>query len=346
MYMKRCLQLAGNGLGLVYPNPMVGSVIVYNDIIIGEGWHQKAGEAHAEVNAIAAVKEKELLPMATLYVNLEPCAHYGKTPPCADLIIKSKIKRVVIGSIDTHNKVGGKGIKRLKAHGVEVIYSVLEQECRELNKRFFTYHEKTRPFVILKWAQSKDGYIFPDLSKVASGSPFWISNTYSLQRVHQFRSEEAAILVGKNTVLQDNPKLNLRHFEGNRILRIAIDRNLEVPNHMNFFDNSVETIIYNEKTDMVKESIHYIKLDFKKEVIAQIMSHLYHLEIQSLIVEGGAYTLNAFIKSGHWDEAKVFEGGQIFKNGIESPSIGVAPFSKEEILDDIMYVYKNNNEWE
>ncbi len=172
MYMKRCLQLAANGIGLVYPNPMVGSVVVYDGLIIGEGWHQKAGGHHAEVNAINAVEEKGLLSEATLYVNLEPCSHYGKTPPCADLIVKNKIKKVVIGSVDSNEKVGGKGIKRLKENGVEVVYSVMEKECRELNKRFFTYHERKRPYVILKWAQTKDGYIFPDVEEVESGIPF------------------------------------------------------------------------------------------------------------------------------------------------------------------------------
>ncbi|MDN3644543.1 bifunctional diaminohydroxyphosphoribosylaminopyrimidine deaminase/5-amino-6-(5-phosphoribosylamino)uracil reductase RibD [Lutimonas halocynthiae] len=343
LYMRRCLELAANGLGLVYPNPMVGSVIVYKGLIIGEGWHQKAGEAHAEVNAINAVKEKELLSKATLYVNLEPCSHYGKTPPCADLIIKNNIKKVVIGSIDTNDKVGGKGIKRLKENSIEVIHSVMEKECRELNKRFFTFHEKNRPFVILKWARSKDGYIFPDKAKAASGTPFWISNKYSLQRVHQLRSQEASILVGKNTVLQDDPKLNLRHFEGNGLMRLVIDRNLELPDDKNLFDQSVHTIIYNEKKDEVMHNLHYVKLDFEKEVIAQIMNHLYHLEIQSVIVEGGAYTLAHFIESGFWDEALVFEGDQIFKEGIKGPDIGVKPFVHQKVLNDDMYLYKNNS---
>lgn len=343
LYMRRCLQLAANGLGLVYPNPMVGSVIVYKGRIIGEGWHHKAGEAHAEVNAIHSVKEKELLSKATLYVNLEPCSHYGKTPPCADLIIENRIKKVVIGSIDTHHRVGGKGVKRLKEHGIEVIHSIMERECRELNKRFFTFHEKNRPYVILKWAQSKDGYIFPDQTKAESGAPFWISNKYSLQRVHQLRSEEASILVGKNTVLHDNPRLNLRHFDGNGILRLAIDRKLELPSDRHIFDNAVKTVIYNEKIDEVKDAVQYVKLDFEEEVIAQIMKHLHHLEIQSVIVEGGAYTLERFIESGIWDEAMVFEGDQIFNEGIKGPDIGVIPFVHQKILNDDIYLFKNNS---
>ena len=343
LYMRRCLQLAANGLGLVYPNPMVGSVIVYEGRVLGEGWHHKAGEAHAEVNAINAVKEKELLSKATLYVNLEPCSHYGKTPPCADLIIKNKIKKVVIGSIDSNDKVGGKGVKRLEEHGIEVIDSIMEKECRELNRRFFTFHEKKRPYVILKWAQSKDGYIFPDQTKAESGTPFWISNKYSLQRVHQLRSEEASILVGKNTVLQDDPKLNVRHFEGNGILRLAIDRRLELPDDKHIFDKAAQTVIYNEKVDEVLDGVRYVKLDFEKEVVAQIISHLHHLEIQSVIIEGGAYTLKTFINSGVWDEAIVFEGDQIFKEGIKAPTLGLRPVLQHKVVNDQMYLYKNNS---
>ena len=270
-FMKRCLELAKNGLGLVYPNPMVGSVIVYKDTIIGEGWHQKAGSPHAEVNAIDSVKNKALLLESTLYVNLEPCSHHGRTPPCADLIISNGIKKVVIGTVDTNSQVGGKGIKRLREHGVEVVVSVLEDAGRELNKRFFTFHEKKRPYVILKWAQSSDGYIFPDAAGVQKGLPFWISNSYSLQRVHQWRSEEASILVGKHTVQLDNPKLNVRDFAGNSILRIAIDRKLELATSLNFFDGSNETIIYNELKDETIDQLSFVRLDFSKDLITQIM---------------------------------------------------------------------------
>ena len=341
-FMKRCLEMAKNGLGLVYPNPMVGSVIVHNGVIIGEGWHQKAGAPHAEVNAIDAVKDKSLLPESTLYVNLEPCSHYGKTPPCADLIISHAIKKVVIGAVDTNSKVGGKGIKRLKDHGVEVVVSVLEEEARELNKRFFTFHEKKRPYVILKWAQSQDGFIFPDSKIVQKGLPFWISNSYSLQRVHQWRSEEASILVGKHTVQQDNPKLNVRDFSGNSILRIAIDRKLELSGSLNFFDGSSDTIIYNELKDEIIGQLSFVKLDFSKEIISQIMTDLYKKEIQSLIIEGGAFTLNSFIASGLWDEARVFKGSQLFKNGLKAPVLDDRKFDEEQIDDNILCIYKNN----
>jgi diaminohydroxyphosphoribosylaminopyrimidine deaminase/5-amino-6-(5-phosphoribosylamino)uracil reductase len=340
--MKRCLEMAKNGLGLVYPNPMVGSVIVYKDEIIGEGWHQKAGSSHAEVIAIDSVKNKALLPESTLYVNLEPCSHHGRTPPCADLIIQNGIKRVVIGTVDTNSQVGGKGIKRLREHGVEVVVSVMEKAGRELNKRFFTFHEKKRPYVILKWAQSSDGYIFPDAADVQKGLPFWISNSYSLQRVHQWRSEEASILVGKHTVQLDNPKLNVRDFAGNSIVRIAIDRKLELAKSLNFFDGSNETIVYNGIKDKTIDGLSFVRLDFSKDIIAQIMRHLHGLEVQSLIVEGGAYTLNAFIDSGYWDEARIFQGEQHFEKGLKAPVIKTNQIDEVQIGNNLLRIYKNN----
>jgi diaminohydroxyphosphoribosylaminopyrimidine deaminase/5-amino-6-(5-phosphoribosylamino)uracil reductase len=340
-FMKRCLELAKNGLGLVYPNPMVGSVIVYKDTIIGEGWHQKAGSPHAEVNAIDSVENKALLLESTLYVNLEPCSHHGRTPPCADLIISNGIKKVVIGTVDTNSQVGGKGIKRLREHGVEVVVSVLEDAGRELNKRFFTFHEKKRPYVILKWAQSSDGYIFPDAAGVQKGLPFWISNSYSLQRVHQWRSEEASILVGKHTVQLDNPKLNVRDFAGNSILRIAIDRKLELATSLNFFDGSNETIIYNELKDETIDQLSFVRLDFSKDLITQIMRHLHEEEVQSLIVEGGAYTLNTFIDSDYWDEARVFQGEQYFKKGIKAPVIHANQIDEVQIGNNLLRIYKH-----
>ncbi len=339
-FMTRCLELAKNGLGSVYPNPMVGSVIVHKGLIIGEGWHQRAGGPHAEVRAIDSVRKKELLAEATLYVNLEPCSHYGRTPPCADLIVTNGIKKVVIGSVDSNEKVGGKGVKRLRENGVEVISSVMEKQSRELNKRFFTFHEKKRPYVILKWAQSKDEYIFPESELAEKGTPYWISNTHALQRVHQWRAEEASILVGKNTVLQDDPRLNLRDFEGNPILRITIDRHLKIPEAMNFFDQTSKTLIYNAIKNEQQSELLYVKLDFQKELIGQIMDHLYEIEVQSLIVEGGLLTLNSFIQSGFWDEARVISGKQIFNKGIKAPVAG-GFLVKEELIDDnLLKIYK------
>lgn len=342
-YMTRCLELAKNGLGLVYPNPMVGSVIVHKEVIIGEGWHQKAGGPHAEVNAIDSVVKKELLPEATLYVNLEPCSHHGRTPPCADLILRTGIKKVVIGAVDTNKSVGGRGIKRLRENGVDVVVSVKEKDCRELNKRFFTFHEKKRPFVILKWAQSKDGFIFPDAKEVRKGKPFWISNEYSRQRVHQWRAEEAAILVGKVTVQQDNPKLNIRDFVGNPIIRIAIDRKLELAPPLNLFDGSVETIIYNDLKNETKGNLKFVKLDFSGKLVTQMMNHLHEKEVQSLIVEGGTYTLNSFIQAGIWDEAKVFWGQQNFGNGLKAPILNADEMYEENIGNNVLRVFKNNS---
>ena len=340
-FMKRCLELAKNGLGLVYPNPMVGCVIVHHDRIIGEGWHQKAGCSHAEVRAIKAVKDKSLLPKATLYVNLEPCSHHGRTPPCADLIIQKGIKNVVIGAVDSNSQVGGKGIKKLRERGVEVVTGVLNSSSRELNKRFFTFHEKKRPYVILKWAQSNDGYIFPEASTVEKGKPVWISNPYSLQRVHQWRAEEASILVGTRTVQQDNPKLNVRDFAGNAILRITIDRRLELNATVNFLDGSSETIIYNEVKEERNNGVAYVKLDFSTEIVPQIMEHLHSIDVQSLIVEGGAYTLNAFIASGCWDEARVFQAEHSFGDGLRAPLLNALLLSDEQIGNNLLRTYKN-----
>ena len=248
----------------------------------------------------------------------------------------------MIGTVDTNSQVGGKGIKRLREHGVEVVVSVMEEAGRELNKRFFTFHEKKRPYVILKWAQSADGYIFPDAASVQKGIPFWISNSYSLQRVHQWRSEEASILVGKHTVQLDNPKLNVRDFAGNSILRIAIDRKLELARSLNFFDGSNETIIYNEEKDETIDRLNFVRLDFSKDIVTQIMRHLHRMEVQSLIVEGGAYTLNTFIDSGFWDEARIFQGEQHFEKGLKAPVIKTKQLVEAHIGNNLLHIYKNN----
>jgi diaminohydroxyphosphoribosylaminopyrimidine deaminase/5-amino-6-(5-phosphoribosylamino)uracil reductase len=339
--MRRCLDLALHGLGSTYPNPLVGCVIVYNGSIIGEGWHQKAGGPHAEVNAINSVKDKRLLTEATLYVNLEPCSHYGRTPPCADLIIRKKIKKVVIGVVDSNEKVSGQGIRRLEENGVAVISGILEKECRAVNKRFFTFHEKHRPYIILKWAQSADAFIFPDPEMAKKGEPVWISNSFSRQRVHVWRSQEASILVGKHTVLQDNPRLNVRDIMGQPIVRIAIDKNLEIPEDRHIFDNSFDTIIFNAVTEEKKEKVNYVKLDFSVNILDQIMHYLYEQNIQSLIVEGGAFTLKEFLKADLWDEARVFCGAQEFNGGIEAPKLLLAPYKTEVILGDHLYWYRN-----
>ena len=285
--MQHCLDLAKNGLGTTYPNPLVGSIVVYDGKIIGEGWHRKSGEPHAEVNAINAVKDKNLLSKSTLYVNLEPCSHYGKTPPCSLLIVQMKIPNVVIGTIDHNNKVHGKGIEFLKNNGCNVTVGVLEEECNHLNKRFFTFHQKKRPYIILKWAQTKDGFIFPETGSQVENKPIWISNSYSQQLVHKWRTEEQSILVGTNTVLQDNPKLNARTYFGRSPVRITLDKDLKIDTGFNFYDNKIETIIFiDKKTKVFNEKEFYVRINFSENVIKQILTVLHKKEIQSLDCRG------------------------------------------------------------
>ena len=319
-YMQRCLDLAKNGLGTTYPNPLVGSVVVYNGKIIGEGWHRKAGDPHAEVNAIQAVKDKDLLSKSTLYVNLEPCSHYGKTPPCSLLIVQMKIPNVVIGTLDQNNVVNGKGVAFLKKNSCDVTVGVLEEECNYLNRRFFTFHLKKRPFIILKWAQTADGFIFPDVTPDTEKKPIWISNNYSQQLVHKWRTEEEAILVGTKTVLQDNPKLNARTYFGRSPLRVTLDKYLRIPKNYNFYDKKIDAIIFIDKNTQVdKEENCYMPIDFSKNILKQIIDILYKLEVQSIIVEGGTITLQKFINMGIWDEARVFIGSSKFKKGLKAP---------------------------
>ena len=343
-YINRCIQLAKNGLGATYPNPLVGSVIVLNDKIIGEGWHQKAGEPHAEVNAINSVNDKSLLKQATIYVNLEPCSHYGKTPPCANLIVDSGIKKVVIGSVDSNSKVSGKGILHLQNNGCEVIVGVLEKECLNLNKRFFTFHNKKRPFIILKWAETQDGFIDKLRDSTSENSPNWISNVYSQQIVHKMRAQEQAILVGTKTAFNDNPKLNARNWFGFNPIRIVLDKYLKIPFYYHLYDGSVKTIVLTEKIPekSPNKNTHFEKIDFSKNLAEQICVILYAHEIQSVIVEGGSQMLNTFITENLWDEAFVFVGNTNFKNGLKSPELKKAPNEIEKISDDALKIYVNS----
>lgn len=339
--MQRCIQLAKNGLGTSYPNPLVGSVIVKNDRIIGEGWHQKAGMPHAEVNAFASVGEELSLEDATLYVSLEPCSHYGKTPPCADLIISKGIKKVVLGSTDPNPKVAGKGIKKLREAGCEVILGILEMECMALNKRFFTFQQQKRPYLFLKWAQTSNGYIAPLKEFRNEKKPVWITNEYSRQLVHKMRSEEMAILVGTRTVLDDNPSLTVRDWAGNNPLRLLIDRNLKIPPSYSIFGSQAKTIVLNEKKSKSSDEIEYIKLDFSLNLPEQISEVLFHKNIQSLIVEGGAKTIESFVKANLWDEAWVFTGPNNFERGIEAPRFKGNHFSQQKIKEDVLNIFKN-----
>ncbi|WP_374951016.1 bifunctional diaminohydroxyphosphoribosylaminopyrimidine deaminase/5-amino-6-(5-phosphoribosylamino)uracil reductase RibD [Mucilaginibacter sp.] len=322
IYMQRCLELAALGAGWVSPNPMVGAVIVHEGKVIGEGYHQRYGKAHAELNAVNMVISKydnhiDLLKDSTIYVSLEPCAHYGKTPPCADLIIKHRIKTVVVGCRDPFPAVDGKGIEKLMNASIEVITGVLEHECQWLNRRFFTRVQKQRPYIILKWAQTADGYFAP-----ANGSQYWITGPAAKKMVHAWRAEEDAILLGKNTALADNPQLNVRLVDGKSPKRVVIDRRLELNAGLNVFDQTVETLVFNEiKTD-IDGRIKYIALeDFDRYVPQYILFQLYLQDIQSVIIEGGAHTLQTFIQDGLWDEARIFTGKTVLTNGIKSPFV-------------------------
>lgn len=339
-YLKRCIELAKNGLGRTYPNPLVGSVIVWNDQIIGEGWHQKAGEAHAEVNAIRSVKDSSKLKEATIYVNLEPCSHYGKTPPCVNLIIEKGIKNVVIGTVDPNPKVGGTGVQKLMEHCDQVHVGILADECEELNKRFFTYQRAKRPYVILKWAQTKDGFIAPKTQE--PGKPFWISNPYSKQLVHQWRSEEQGILVGTYTALKDNPSLTTRLWAGKNPVRMVIDRNLKTlttSTGLNLLDKKVKTIVFCEKPEESEENLIFEGIDFNGEVPEQILSRLYEHDLQSVIIEGGQKTLQGFIDAGLWDEARIFTGNQYLSEGVSAPDLNAVPKKTIQLQDDLLNYY-------
>ena len=319
-YMKRCIELAKNGLGTTYPNPLVGSVIVHNGKIIGEGWHKKAGEPHAEVHAVNSVKDRSLLKEATIYVSLEPCSHFGKTPPCCDLIIANKIPNVVIGTIDPFAKVAGNGIKKLVESGKNVTIGVLEEECNELNKRFFTFHQKKRPYIILKWAETADGFIAP-ISKTEK-SPVWITNSYSRQLVHKWRTEEQAILVGTNTVLEDNPKLDARDFKGNNPIRIVWDKSNKITEKFHVKNEIIPTFFLTEiKILTEKQNIYYKNTIFDTLLAKRTLDVLYEENIQSVIVEGGSQTLQTFIDANLWDEARVFVSENSFNEGVISPKL-------------------------
>lgn len=309
IYIERCIQLAKLGLGNTYPNPLVGAVIVHNDKIIGEGYHMKYGEAHAEVNAIKAVKDPSVLREATIYVSLEPCSHFGKTPPCADLIVKNQFKRVVIGSKDPFEKVNGKGIEKIKNAGIEVSLSELENDCIELNKRFFTFHQKKRPYIILKWAQTENGYI--DIDRLDEIGVFWITDKTTKTLVHKWRTEEDAILIGANTLITDHPNLTARHYEGNSPKRIVIDShgNIQLDDYWDVSNR--DYVIGNVGNDSLKCQIN----------AEHIAKKLYDLDIQSVIIEGGAKTLNLFIDAGIWDEARIVVGKGKIKDGILAPEV-------------------------
>ncbi|MCH5328965.1 MAG: bifunctional diaminohydroxyphosphoribosylaminopyrimidine deaminase/5-amino-6-(5-phosphoribosylamino)uracil reductase RibD [Coprobacter sp.] len=319
MYMRRCLQLARLGQGHVSPNPMVGAVIVCDGRIIGEGYHRKWGEAHAEVNAVASVRDRSLLRRSTIYVSLEPCSHYGKTPPCCRLIAECGIPRVVVGCPDPFPEVSGRGIRMLREAGAEVTVGVLEQECRELNRCFMKVQTEQRPYVVLKWAQSADGYI--DRCRTAAEPPTVISDAVTSVLVHRLRAHCDAVLVGRRTAEMDNPSLTVRRWTGNAPVRIVIDRHLSLPPDLRLFTDGGRTWVFTAESRPPEGAVEYITLDFSQPVVPALLRCLHEREIQSLLVEGGACTLQHFIDAGEWDEARIEIGKQMLKNGIPAPAV-------------------------
>ena len=327
-YMQRCLELAKNGLGTTYPNPLVGSVIVNSENkIIGEGWHYQSGLPHAEVNAVQNAESKGHSDFSdsTIYVNLEPCSHTGKTPPCASMIIKKGFKNVVIGTLDPHDKVAGRGVEMLEATGIKCTVGILNEKCEELNRRFFTFHRSKRPYVILKWAETSDGFIAP--AKKSKRAPVWITNPYSKQRAHQLRAQEQAILVGAKTVIDDNPSLTCRSWKGIHPTRVVVDSIRNLPKDSAVFSHEAQTIVLNRKT----------------QDVAGILSDLYQNGIQSVIIEGGALTIQSFIDHGLWDEAYQFMGTEtLFHDGLKTPRLkeNFTLVKRDTIQNDVLKIYR------
>jgi diaminohydroxyphosphoribosylaminopyrimidine deaminase/5-amino-6-(5-phosphoribosylamino)uracil reductase len=343
--MQRCLELAQLGAGHVAPNPMVGAVLVHEGKIIGEGWHRQYGEAHAEVNAISqAVQNGQAgkISQSTLYVSLEPCAHFGKTPPCADLIIQHKISRVVIACRDPFEQVNGKGIEKLEAAGVQVELGILEKEAVELNKRFFTFHEQQRPYIILKWAATADGFIAGEVER-----RLLISNEYTNRLVHKWRSEEAGIMIGTNTALLDDPSLTVRSWTGPSPVRLVLDMNLRLPASLKVFNKEVRTVIFNTVKQQEEDNLLYYQLKKEESLLPQLLKALHELKIQSVLVEGGARLLQSLIDAGCWDEARVIRNNQLsIEKGLNSPQLSNAILKQETtiVTDTLRTFYHQKNE--
>ncbi|MBO6118228.1 MAG: bifunctional diaminohydroxyphosphoribosylaminopyrimidine deaminase/5-amino-6-(5-phosphoribosylamino)uracil reductase RibD [Bacteroidales bacterium] len=347
IFMQRCFALAQKGAGSVAPNPMVGAVVVVDNQIIGEGYHKQFGKAHAEVNAVNSVENKELLQQATVYVSLEPCSHYGKTPPCAELLINSKIKRCVIANTDPNPKVAGKGIQMLQDAGIEVVCGVEKEQGRYLNRRFFCFQEKKRPYIILKTAQSLEGYIDinPEGTAVKDRQKYWLTNDAAKVLVHRMRAENDAFLVGANTVLNDDCQLNVRYIQGRNPIRAVYDRDLNLPHSLNFFDGTQKTIIFNNlRGEKASSSLQYVKINNQSGYLQQIIDSLYLEGVSSLVVEGGRKTLQAFLDSGLWDEAVVFTSNVLFNKGIKNPVIDSRlKASTSWVSDNRIDIYYNDN---
>ena len=331
-YIRRCIELASNGLCNAAPNPMVGAVIVHNGKIIGEGYHARCGEGHAEVNAIRSVKDESLLKESTIYVSLEPCSHYGKTPPCADLIISKGIPRVVVGCIDPFSQVSGRGIQKLRDAGIDVTVGVLEDECKNLIRRFVTFNTRKRPYITLKWAESADGFI--DIIR-ENGSPVVLSTPITSMYVHKQRAEHKAILVGRKTALLDNPSLTTRNWYGANPLRLVIDRTLSLPSNLRLFDHTTPTLVFTEKEKAGEKKLEYITLDFSKDILPQILTVLYERKIQSLLVEGGTTLLQSFIDTELWDDIYVEHSEKVLEEGVKSPIIPKGAVMQTEMRDGV-----------
>ena len=341
-FMRRCIELAIKAEGFTFPNPMVGSVIVYEGKIIGEGYHLRSGESHAEVNAINSVSDKTKLKSSTLYVNLEPCSHFGKTPPCSDYIISNGIRRIVIGTTDTSEKVSGRGAKKLLDAGCEVKTGVVEAECRRLNRRFFTFHEKKRPYITLKWAQSADGYLDIIRSDDHKPEPTWITGKPERVLVHKWRASEQAILVGAGTLRADEPRLNVREWKGNDPLKLILSSSGFVRKASSFNDTDSRVVVFTHNSDAEIRNGMKVILEESEPSSVQISRYLYSCGIQSLFIEGGAEVFNHFISTGLWDEARIFTGESYFNRGINAPVIHGSLLSRTVFSGSILQIYLNN----
>jgi diaminohydroxyphosphoribosylaminopyrimidine deaminase/5-amino-6-(5-phosphoribosylamino)uracil reductase len=335
IFMRRCIGLAELGLGNTRPNPLVGAVVVHEGQMIGEGFHERYGGPHAEVNAVAAVSDKSLLGGASLYVNLEPCAHHGKTPPCAEMLVRLGIKRVFIGMKDPYPLVAGKGIRMLEEAGVRVSCGILEEECRELNRRFLTFHEKKRPYILLKWAQSLDGIM-------GSGNRerLFLTGDTVQKLVHKWRSEEAAILVGPDTALLDNPRLTLRCWKGNQPLRVLVDRHLRVPETHALYDRSSPTVVFNMLKEEKHKNLELIALE-DKDFLAGVMERLHAMNIQSVMVEGGAAILEELLRQNLWDEARLIQTDRPVGKGVRAPVLAAGYTGKEAWGKETLCRFRN-----
>jgi diaminohydroxyphosphoribosylaminopyrimidine deaminase/5-amino-6-(5-phosphoribosylamino)uracil reductase len=341
-FMRRCLELATKAEGMTYPNPMVGSVIVYEGKIVGEGYHLRSGESHAEVVAINSVSDKSILKHSSLYVNLEPCSHFGKTPPCADFIISGQIPRIVIGTTDTSGKVSGKGIKKLKDSGCEVVTGILEDECRRLNRRFFTFHEKKRPYITLKWAQSADGYLDIKRSENHKTGPTWISGKPERVLVHKWRSEEQSILVGAGTIRADNPRLNVREWKGADPAKLILSSSGSFNSGLADGTSEGKIIVFTHNPEARIPLSTMVILQENRSSALQICEYLYSSGIQSLLIEGGATVLDHFITEGLWDEARIFNGANLFIEGVKAPQKNGLLLSKTVFSGSILEIYLKN----